>query len=575
MIKDATKLNKDFSNLYVIYTRKSTDDAENQKNSIAYQIMETELFSKRENLQLAELTIDGFCTNGIIEEHHSGYKQDDDFESNTFGTITYKVLRPKFLQLVNFVKQKEFKGIICLCWDRISRNEADDVLIKKLINQGVDIRFVQASYDDSSSGALHMDIDGMFSRHYSRVISEKVKASNKKLLAEGRCIYTSPIGYFDEGSNSKPFDPIRAPLVKRIFELYASGEYSLTTLAQWANDNGLTTKPQRRKRTNAEKASGLELNTLIKTTRPINKKAIENILNNPFYIGKIVNNGNLINSTAHSALIDTGLFYKVHAMLKSKNISVQYPEKRYFTYRGLLSCATCGRIYTPYEKKRINYYRSNCKASCTNTHRNINISFIDDRIKELLGKISFNNEELAQIEIHAHKALSIVTEKRNKEVEDLHRKLTKALGDMDYLVKDKLNLLRTGVFTHEQVKEEEMRLNLDVEDIQNKLSANTESTKAMLDYVITFSELVKDASLFLEGALDADKRDVAMQMFYELSLDNGKLKYVAKEGFGALLKRFDDQYFVTGAPHYLFSELIHIYPLVKKSMERLQKTILS
>ena len=145
---------------------------------------------EKEALKIAPLDIEGFCSKGIIEEHHSGFKQDEDFETNEDGTITYKILRPKFLTLVNFLKAKEFRGIICLCWDRLSRNDADDVLIKKLKSQGIDIRFVQANYEDTSSGALHMDIDGMFSRHYSRVISEKVQNTFKKLRKEGKCIYT-------------------------------------------------------------------------------------------------------------------------------------------------------------------------------------------------------------------------------------------------------------------------------------------------------------------------------------------------------------------------------------------------
>ena len=539
MKNDKVELNKKYSDCYVIYNRKSTDDSENQKNSIAYQIIENKKFSERENLKVASLAVDGFCNDGIIEEHHSGFKQDDSFEASENGVVTYKILRPKFLTLMNLLRAKEFKGVICLCWDRISRNEADDVLIKKLINQGIDIRFAQASYDDTSSGALHMDIDGMFSRHYSRVISEKVKTSSRKLRNEGKCIYISPIGYLDKGSDNKPFDPERAPMVKRIFELYATGEWSFNSLAKWANKQGLTTKPTRRKRTKEEKANGIGLDSITKMTRPATPKTIENILSNPFYIGKNVNDGQLIDSKAHQPLIDTGLFYKVQSILKSKTTSVHYPNSLFFTYRGLLKCDYCKRIYTPYAQKGIVYYRPKCKNGCLNNIKNINEKYITDKIQELLNKISFTDEEKSKIEVQANKELNKISDRRNKELQDVYRQLNKAMEDLDYLIKDKLNLLRNGVFTAEEVKNEETRLTLLVQDIQTRIKANSESTKAMLDYVITFSELVKNASLYFQYALDTEKRDLVIQVFSELSLSNGELKYVAKEGFNVLLKRLN------------------------------------
>ena len=318
------KINNQYADCYIAYTRKSTDDADNQKNSIEYQMQEIQKDLTRQGIQLAPLTIDGFCTDGFISEHHSGFKEDSEFETNVDGTISISVDRPKFLMLVNLLRQKKFKGVISLCWDRFSRNEADDMLTKKLLKQGTDIRFVQVQYDNSSSGALHMDIDGMFSRHYSRTISEKVRNTNKKLRNEGKCIYNPPLGYLSEGSGSKPFDPDRAPLVKRLFELYATGEWSYSTLAQWANQHGLTTKPCRRKRTNTEKMQGVQLAEIPKSTRKITESTIWHILTNPFYIGKVVHKSELLDSKVHQPLVDLGTYYKVQSILKKKAVKVYY-----------------------------------------------------------------------------------------------------------------------------------------------------------------------------------------------------------------------------------------------------------
>lgn len=567
------KINDQYSDCYIVYTRKSTDDTENQKNSIAYQKLEANRYNKKECINVAPLIVPGFCTNGVIEEHHSGFKQDDDFETNNDGTITYKVSRPKFLTLVNLLRQKKFKGIVCLCWDRLSRNEADDVLIKKLISQGIDIRFVQASYEATSAGALHMDIDGMFSRHYSRVISEKVKDSYKKLLAEGKCVYAAPIGYLNQGSDNKPYDPVKAPIVKRIFELYATGEWSYSSLAKWASQNGLISKPIRRKRTKEEKSNGVELEEIPKTTRPVNEKTIEKILLNPFYVGKLIHREQLIDSRVHQPLIDLSLFYKVQTIIKIRNRTIHYPEVSFYPYRGLVKCGTCDRIYSPYIKKGITYYTSSCKPNCTNSVRNFNDKFITDKIVQILDRIHFSDAELATLETDARGALDKISEKRNKELANLHRNHSKILDDLDYLAKDKLSLLRTGVYTPQQILEEEGRLTVLLEDVRVKINAYSESAKSMLDYVIAFSELVKNASAYFQYALDTEKRDLVVQVFSELYIENGELKYVAKYGYDALLNRFDAQKQNYGAPQYVFLELETIYNLVKISAPTLKKCI--
>ena len=560
-----------YTDCYIVYTRKSTDDADNQKNSIAYQKLEAIRYNQREQINVAKLSVQGFCTDGIIEEHHSGFKQDDDFETTSEGSITYKVSRPKFLLLVNLLRQKKIKGLVCLCWDRLSRNEGDDLLIKKLMSQGVDIRFIQASYDASSAGALHMDIDGMFSRHYSRVISEKVKDSYKKLLAEGKCVYSAPIGYLNEGSDNKPYDPEKAPIIKRIFEQYATGEWSYTSLAKWATLNGLISRPIRRKRTKEEKANGVELEEIQKTIRPVNEKTIENILNNPFYVGKLLHKGQLIDSKVHQPLIDLSLFYKVQSMLKARNRTVHYPEFEFFTYRGLIKCASCRRAFSPYTQKGIVYYRASCKPDCSNVVRNVNDKFVTDKIVEILDRIHFDESELAILETSGRVALDKIIEKRNKELADLHRAHTKILDDLDYLAKDKLSLLRTGVYTPQQILEEEGRLSISLEDVKTKINAYSDSAKAMLDYVIAFSELVKNASEYYLYGLDTEKRDLVVQVFSELYIENGELKYVAKYGYDALLKRFDAQYSNSGAPQYVILELETIYNLIKSSAPALEK----
>ena len=532
--KDKNKLHQ---NEYLVYNRKSTDDAENQKNSLAYQESENLKFAKKQNLTVANLTTPNFCTNGVISESHSGYKESDDFVINADGSIQYRIDRPKFSKLIGILNNHEIRGVIFLCWDRASRNKQDDVLIKKLIKLGCDIRFSQAQYDKTSSGDLHMDIDGMFSSHYSRVISEKVKNASVKLRAEGRCLFFSPIGFLDEGSDNKTLDPVRAPIVKRIFELYATGDYSFRELAKWANTQGLTTKPVRRKRTQDQILSNVAPDIIPKTSQPVSHKSIENILKNPFYIGKNRTKDGYVDATSHHPLIDMGLYNKVQEVLKSKNVSVYYFDKKFSTFRGIVRCS-CGRAFSSYEQKGIIYYRTRCASGCDNPNKNLKESDIHKVVQLLMDQIYFSDDELKEIQEQAHTGLDNISQKRDKALQDLYIQQKRVFADLDYITKNRITLLRTSSMSIEQVKSEEDRLGTELNTITSKINIYGETAQEMIAFVMTFSELVKNASLHYKFALDSERRELVSAMFTELVFKNGKLeKYTAKEGFEALLNR--------------------------------------
>ncbi|NMB47928.1 recombinase family protein [Candidatus Kuenenbacteria bacterium] len=531
-----------YSERYLIYTRKSTDDSENQKNSIDYQKNQCLKFAVDYKFDIADYSLDGFCKNGIIEEKHSAFKQKEDMAIDKNGIIQYRIERPKFQILIQKLMGSEFKGVICLCWDRISRNNRDGMVVKNLIEMGIDIKFVQANYEKTSSGALHMDIDDMFSAHYSRVIREKVKLAHDKLRSEGKCTYFAPIGYLDKGSGNKPIDPERAPIVRRIFEMYATGEWGLRQLANWANKQGLTTKPMRRNRTREEILSGVKPEDIPQTLHPINDKTIEHILLNPFYIGKLKidkkDNTKYITGN-HQPLIDVALYNKVQEALKKRNKCIHYMDKDFYIYRGLIACP-CGRSYSPYTKKGINYYRSRCKDGCANPEKNLREDKIDEEVAKVLGQIHFTDEELMEIEERAKGSLDNINQERNSELDDLNNERKRIYADLNYLTKNKITLLRNNVMSIEDIGEQESKLKQELEMVEQKTAAHKEAAGEMLNYIVTFSELVKNASLYYKHALDSEKREIATQVFSELVFNNKILaNYNAKEGFEALIKTRD------------------------------------
>ena len=530
-----------FRDFYLIYNRRSMDEAESQKNSISYQKSENTKFAFRERLPIAQLTIKGFVADGIISESHSGFTEDDDVVITEEGLVQYRIDRPKFQRMLQFVSQGYFKGVICLCWDRISRNKGDDTVIRKLMRKGVDFRFAYAEYEKSSSGALHMDIDGMFSQHHSRVTSEKVTITIKNSRDKGLCTYRAPIGYLNNGSmEEKPLDPERAPIIKQMYELYATGDWSLSDIARWANEQGFTTVPMRRRRTKEEMlAEEDEVEEIPKVARPVTENHISRILSNRFYTGRTLNNqGEYVPSNSHEAIVSDELFEEVQKQLKKKTTSIHYTEKLDQPLRGVCRCAYCERVYTPYMKKGIQYYNSRCTKSCKNTDKNLSFDKIDKKISGLITSLYFTDDEIEQMDARAGTDIALLEEKRQKELDKVERKKKKVREDLAYIRSNKLTLLKTGVYTPEGLIEEEEKLNDELSELQNTEQASDVAMHETMKEVQKLSELIKNVAVYYQFAKPHEKEQIVRVIFSELYISQDTLQFKVKKGFEAFENRF-------------------------------------
>ncbi len=531
-----------YRDFYLIYGRRSTDDLENQKNSLKYQREENQRFAYRNNLPIAQITVESFCTNGIISERHSAFKEEPDLVF-TNGSVQYQVDRPKFYKMVEWLSKGYFKGVIILCWDRATRNKGDDTIIRKLLKMGVDIRFVLANYDKSSAGELHMDIDGMFAIHRSRDTSEKVSISLKNKRSQGVCTYRAPVGYLNQGTMEyKPIDPARAPLIVKMFDMYATGDWSLSDLARWAIEQNFTMPAMRRRRTEEEVLAEEEDDVRLDIA-PVERLATYNnvhkILTNLFYTGKVLSNdGVWMESSSHEAIISEELFYRVQSQLHKKNKSAHYAEVLGHPLRGLVRCAVCKRVYTPYPKKGIMYYGARCSETCTNTNNHFNIGFITDKIGELIKNLSFTDDELEKLDARTSTEIGLLEARRLNELETNERKKKKIREDLAYLNTNRISLLKTGVFTPEAMVEEERKLNLELSALQQYETSSDLAIRETVKAVVKLSELIKNLYLLYENANPHEKESIIKELFSELTINGEVLEYQCKKGLQPLANRF-------------------------------------
>lgn len=560
-----------WKNGYLIYNRKSTDEPENQKNSIAYQKSENTRFAFREHLPIAKLNIESFCTDGIVSEKHSAFKEDIDLTFGENGLVQYRIDRPKFYKLIQFLNHGYFKGVIVLCWDRISRNKGDETLVRKLMKSGVDFRFVLATYDKTSAGALHMDIDGMFAEHHSRVTSEKVSLNIFNQREKGICTYKAPVGYLNIGRmDDKPIDEERAPLIKKFFELYATGEWSLSSLVKFANDQGFTLSSIRRKKTKEEKQFEEENDTEViiePVRRLVTNSRMQEILTNPFYIGKIIGNQDkLITSNSHKPIVSEDLFNKVQLQLKKRNVSLKYSTTLNYPLRGIVRCGNCKRVYTPYEQKGILYFGVRCLNGCPNRNKCFNLIYITSAIAKLIQALAFTKEELEQFDASTSTDIALFETKRFEQLEKNNRQKKKLREDLAYLRENRLSLLKTGVYSPEGLIEEEVNLVTKMEKLQEEEKLFDVSMRETHKDTVILSELLEKAYGYYDIADYFEKQQIIRIVFSELSVFQNDIKYQCKNGFQALQNRF----ILSCAPQRWLSEIPSLHNEIKCSIKQLE-----
>ena len=541
-----------FQDCYLIYCRKSTDEADNQKNSINVQRREIKRFAKNAKLPVADISLDKFCVKGVVSERHSAFKERDDISFSKDGKVQYQIDRPKFLQMVQYLNAGYFKGVICLCADRISRNKADNAIISKLKRRNIDFRFVMASYEQSSSGSLHFNIDELFSNYHSVNTSHKVSTTIKQCRSDGRCTYRAPIGYLNEGSmDNKPVDPERGPIIAAIFQHYASGGFSLSDLARYANEQGMTTLPMRRRRTEDELLSEEEI-ILPKTARPITENHISRILRNQFYTGRVIGpDGDYVQSVSHEALVDDKTFNRVQELLGKKTVSVRYDKLIAHPLRGFVRCANCNRVYTPYEKKGILYFNTRCVSGCPNSLKNCNFNFICDKVRGHIDRLYFTEDEIIKMEAQLSTDLLELEDRRACEIEEFERSKRRIRADLAYLRGSKLQLVRSGAFTPEEIAKQIESLEREYDGLIDKEVISEAAMRELMSHVTRLSELLQNVVLHYDFAGPAEKEKIIKSLFSELTLSQDGLETKVQPG----LEPLEDRLRAVGDPIAWISEL--------------------
>ncbi len=100
--------------------------------------------------------------------------------------------------------------------------------------------------DAKNSDILRWDFSVLGAKSYILSMKENISRSIDFKLKKGECISKAPLGYLNvrdkNGKSTVVLDKERAPLVKKIFELYSTDLYSTGDLAEMTKKWGFISK---------------------------------------------------------------------------------------------------------------------------------------------------------------------------------------------------------------------------------------------------------------------------------------------------------------------------------------------
>lgn len=256
-------------------------------------------------------------------------------ESSTVGT------REKFKEAIEFAKkQKEIIAIVVDKVDRLQRSYKETPLLNDLIiKEKIELHFYTENCiihrHSTSQEYMMWNMFVMMAQSYVDSLRDNVNRSIAQKLRSGQWVSTAPIGYLhvkagsyhERGKGTIIVDEARAPLVKKIFEMYATGNHTIAEILEKTKEWQLT---------NSRGNQGY-----------LCLSQVHDILQNPFYYGimRLLKTGKTY-PHIYPPIISKKLFEACEQIrLGRKRKSFKWYGTEYI-FRGLIECANTGRVVT-------------------------------------------------------------------------------------------------------------------------------------------------------------------------------------------------------------------------------------
>jgi DNA invertase Pin-like site-specific DNA recombinase len=468
---------------YLAYTRVSTTRQGEQGVSLQQQRESIEQFAARSGLQISDW----------LEEQETAAK----------------LGRPVFMAMLKSLRRNEAAGVIIHKIDRSARNLKDWAELGQLIDQGIEVHFSNEAVDlTSRGGRLSADIQAVVSADYIRNLREEVKKGFYGRLKQGFMPMPAPLGYLDAGAGKpKQIDPAAGPIIRKGFDLYATGRYTQAALTLELNRLGLRTR----------------------RGKPVSKNAVSRILTNRFYTGVIhLRRSGQIYKGLHEPLISPKIFQRVLDVLTGR--IVRGPGTHDFTFSRFITCETCGRSLIGERQKNHVYYRCHIR-SCPPT--SLNEKAIQGAITQKIERLGLTAIELEWIEEFAAIRRQTAGSTLEEEVKQLRLQIAAHEERQNRLT----DAFVDGVLERVDHDRRKAALTLERCELDHRLASSEAGlSEAMLEMEKKI-ELIKRAWLLHQNGFRSENRDLVTELTSNRTASGKSIVITMQSPLEAIIKR--------------------------------------
>jgi DNA invertase Pin-like site-specific DNA recombinase len=444
--------------------------------------------------------------------------------------------RPEFRKLIKRCqKDKSIDAVIVHKIDRFSRSTIDFYAYKAILKkEGISLISVTENVKETPMGQFLEGICVAMAQFYSSNLAEEVLKGMKEKFRRGEWPVKAPIGYKnvrdDKGHSEVVEDKNTSYLIKQMFKLYATGEYSLGSLSEEMAKRGLKTK----------------------NGKLLSCEAIKRILQNKFYIGKM-RMWNKEVEGKHKPIIDKSLFNRVQNILAERKVTQDKWYKRDFLLRGLLYCQNCKRRLTAEVHPRGEYYRcpSNINQKCSEPY--IPLKLLENHIEKLYNLMEPSKKLLRLLKAEIEEVQKNFQAKSKNEIVNLKRKIAQHEAKMDALVDN----LASRVITPEVYKKYSQKYEKEIKNARDRLAILEKDYSSNFDFIDKCMILASTLSRLHKRFSFRQRKKLARAIFKRIWVKNREIRKIQlNPPFDFLLKN------QTRRIHSVFPNLIFKhYPL--------------
>lgn len=378
-------------------------------------------------------------------------------------------------------KKQKIGAILSHKLDRVCRNMRDAVRLQELEDEcGVQLSFVDNQFGPGAAGALSFNVMAAVAQYYSDNLRTEVLKGMDERVRQGWPTGLAPFGYINVDDKNEPVQPhpVESKAVQRIFELYASSQYTFESLAEKLAAEGHAYLPSQ---------------------KGFTRTGLSRILNNRFYIGELHRHGQ-IHRGKYKLIIDPWTFDVCQDILHGKNRRTGNPD---IMLSGcVLRCAICGYAVTGEEihrKLRDGNKNTHIYYKCGNNHKPEGHPPVRWREEEVEGAILTELDTIRipdpEMQTWLRNSIETLFEDTAKTEAERRKMLFQRRADLTNMQHRLLNAFLNGTVDEAAFNIKSVELKTQLADVERQLGrggAVTEETARLALSVFDFSQNLAD-----------------------------------------------------------------------------------